>query len=541
MASLLKKTIKGRVYYYYVQSQRVHGRVQLVQQIYLGSAEQIRQRCQQLDAPPVAVCHRAFGEVAALFGLCQRLQLRELIHQEVASSLPVGEYLCLAVINRCVAPKSKNKIQEWYRQTVLPDLLPLSPQQVTSQRFWEAMDAVDEAALQRIEARLWRRVTETFSCPWEALVFDTTNFFTYIQDAVRGELPRRGKNKAGKDHLNQVGVGLVVSKVYGLPMLHQVYPGQRHESALFPQVLRELADRYARLMGSTQQLTLLFDKGINSQENLDELALEQVHFVGSLVPSHFPDLLRVRLSRYEEVALRNGKTLQAFCTEKSVFGCRRKVVVSYNPETAAKQEEVLQRHLREATAALWAVHWGRVQQREKKVADILAHYRVKDLLQVTFVGKEARVSVNGQALRARQNAYGKTILFTDRDDWSATEIVQAFHDKGIVEEDFRHLNDPQVVSFHPVYHWTDQKIRVHAFTCVVGLLLWRCLQLQAAQAGLSMSLPVLRAELTDLQAVIVIDAANRVTQILSHRSAVQQKLFDLFGLEALAHQLGLRL
>lgn len=441
MASLLRKTIHGKVYYYYVQSQRLHGQVRLTQQIYLGSAEKIRQRCLQPDAPPVAVHHRAFGEVAALFALAQRLGLIELINQEVASSLPVGQYLTLAAINRCVAPKSKNQIQGWYRQTVLPDLLALAPSQVTSQRFWDAMGAVDEGALRRIETRLWRRVTETFSFPWEALIFDTTNFFTYLQDPVHGELPRRGQNKAGKHELHQVGLGLVVSKVYGLPFLHQVYPGNQHDASLFPQVLRELADRYARLAGSTQQLTLLFDKGINSQPNLQELTQQQVHFIGSLVPSHHPDLLRVRRSRFEEISLRNGKTLQAFRTQKTVFGCPRTVVVTYNPLTAAKQEQVLQRHLQEATAALLAVHWNRVQQPHKKVEDLLAHYRVKDLLQVRprrarssrWSGSQAQVSLNQTALRQRQNAYGKTLLFTDQDAWSTAEIVQAFHDKSIVE------------------------------------------------------------------------------------------------------------
>lgn len=542
MASLLKKKIKGRLYYYYVQGQRVNGRFQWVQQIYLGPADKILQRCQEADSRPVAVRHRAFGDVAALFALCQRLGVIDWINQEVPSGNHVGEYLCLAAINRCVAPKSKNKIQEWYAHTVLPHLLKLPQKQVTSQRFWDAMEAVDEATLRRLEIKLWRRLGEEFSFPSDVLVYDTTNFFTYIQDSVRGALPRRGKNKAGKNDLNQVGLALVVSKVYGLPLLHQVYPGQQHDAPLFPQVLRELAERYVRLAQSTEAVTLIFDKGNNSAENLAELEdIEQFHFVGSLVPSQFPQLLRTRRSRYEDVTLANGKQLQAFRTTQTVFGQPRTVVVSYNPETAAKQEQVLQRHLQEATSELLAVQWGRVKKRTEKVATILARHRVKDLLHVTFAGKTARISVDQKELRARQNAYGKSLLFTDRDDWSAAEVVQSYHDKAIVEEDFRHLNDPHVVRFHPMYHWTDPKIRVHAFTCVLGLLLWRCLQLQLTQANLAMSLPVLREELADLRAVLVVDSADRVTHLLSHRSAVQQKLFDLFGLEPLARQLGLQL
>lgn len=542
MASLLKKKVNGRLYYYYVQTQRVNGRVQMAQQIYLGSADKILQRCQQADCQPVAVQHRAFGDVAALFALCRRLGLIEMINQQVPSPPRVGEYLCLAALNRCIAPKSKNQIQDWYARTVLPDLLGLPCRQVTSQRFWDAMHALDEDGIQALEVQLWRRLLQEFSLPLEALVYDTSNFFSYVQDSVRGELLGRGHNKAGKHHLNQVGLALVVSKVFGLPFLHQIYPGPQHDALVFPQVMRELAQRYMRLAQSAEQVTLIFDKGNNSADNLAQLdEVDHFHFVGSLVPAHFPDLLRVRLSRYQPVTLANGKQLLAFATRKVVFGHRRPVVVSYNADTAAKQQQVLQRHLQAASADLLAVHWNRVKQRADKVADILAHHRVKDLLQVTFNGHQAHLSADQKAIRLRQQAYGKTVLFTDHQDWSATEVVQAYHDKAIVEEDFRCLNDPHAVHFRPVHHWTDQKIRVHAFICVLGLLLWRCLQMQLVQANLAMSLPVLREELADLRAIIVVDAAQHATQLLSHRSAMQHKLFDLFDLQPLAHQLGLQL
>ena len=73
------------------------------------------------------------------------------------------------------------------------------------------------------------------------------------------------------------------------------------------------------------------------------------------------------------------------------------VVVSYNSETAAKQAQVLQRHVQEATTDLLAVHWSRVRHREKKVDTILAHHRVHGLLRVTFVEKEAQISLDPKA------------------------------------------------------------------------------------------------------------------------------------------------
>ncbi len=38
------------------------------------------------------------------------------------------------------------------------------------------------------------------------------------------------------------------------------------------------------------------------------------------------------------------------------------------------------------------------------------------------------------------------------------------------------MKDPKVVSFSPMHHWTDHKIRVHVFYCVLGLAVARLMQ-----------------------------------------------------------------
>ena len=58
-------------------------------------------------------------------------------------------------------------------------------------------------------------------------------------------------------------------------------------------------------------------------------------------------------------------------------------------------------------------------------------------------------------------------------DWSIAEIVAAYRSQWHVEADFRQMKDRQVVSFSPMFHWTDQKIRVHAFYCVLALAVAR--------------------------------------------------------------------
>ena len=42
------------------------------------------------------------------------------------------------------------------------------------------------------------------------------------------------------------------------------------------------------------------------------------------------------------------------------------------------------------------------------------------------------------------------------------------------------MKNPHWVSFSPAFHWTDQKLRVHVFYCVLALLLSSLLQRKAA-------------------------------------------------------------
>lgn len=542
MGYLAKKTIKGKSYYYYMETKRIDGKIKCVKQIYLGRAEKILKQCQQSSSDTVEVYHQAFGDVAALYALLKRLELIPLVNHHVKEdAAKVGKYIALAAINRCIAPKSKLKIGGWYQKTTLPSLIGLPKNKVTSQRFWDAMDALSQQKLEQIEQSLWKRLVSLYPLSLEALLYDTTNFYTYIQDKSKGRLPQRGKNKAGKHQLNQVGLALVVTKVYGLPLLHQVYPGNQHDAKVFPQVITDLVARYARLAQTTSEITLVFDKGNNSIENLTDIdSLSEVHFIGSLVPSHFPELLKVRLSRYEKIELENGKIVLAFSTTRKVFEKERKVVVTYNEELAEKQKHTLERHMSAAASELLSIQWGRVKRRKERVEAMLSHYRVKDLITVEFDQKQAFLSYNHQEIHRRTQSYGKTILFTDQLNWTAQQIIQAYRDKHTIEACFQHMNDPGVVSFHPMYHWTDSKICVHAFICVLGLLLLRCLQLQLKQVNFSMSLPVLLEELADIRAIIMVTSSGTAQQRISHLSAVQKRLFTLFGLGEIAQELGIQ-
>ena len=81
------------------------------------------------------------------------------------------------------------------------------------------------------------------------------------------ELARRGKNKAGKHHLRQVGLGLLVARNSRLPLYYSVYPGNLHDSKHFGAVMDEMFGMVCGLNKTKERLTVVIDKGMNADDN----------------------------------------------------------------------------------------------------------------------------------------------------------------------------------------------------------------------------------------------------------------------------------
>src|SRR5467141_1302058 len=307
MPSLTRKVIKGLPYYYVRHCQRIHGKPKIVKTTYLGPVQRILQAVEQSEThtqsllTPKQAEVLNFGDVAALYDQGAQLRLIELIDLHLPKrdqGLSTGQYLLLAAINRACSPTSKAQLARWYRQTVLPRLLPASSAQLSSQAFWNHMDRVEEKDIVAIETALSKRLIEDFKLNLRTLVYDGTNFFTYINTTNPAHLPARGHNKQKRGDLRQVSLGLLVSTDFHVPLFHKVYAGNVNDSTIFRTITDELAVRYRHLAEACEHITLIFDKGNNSEEACDTLADTPFHFVGSLVPTQHSDLLAVPRSKF---------------------------------------------------------------------------------------------------------------------------------------------------------------------------------------------------------------------------------------------------
>lgn len=538
MASLIKKIIKGRPYYYAVVSKRVNGKPKIVHQTYLGTAEAIIQRLTTI-ADPLEVEHTAFGEVAALWAQAEELDLIRLIDEVIAQhrsrEISIGTFLVVGAINRAVDPRSKEGVGRWMKKTVLGELLRLPGEAFDSQSFWDAMDLVEDHHIEAIEERLWKKILTHYHLLTDVLLWDTTNFATHMDGLTCSELAQRGKPKQGTADQRLIGLGMAATPVIGLPFLHKVYAGNRHDAKLFPEALSLLVHRYKHLAKTSDGFTLVIDKGNNSEENIQVGNREGVSFIGSLKPSHFPQFLRIPLEAYTE-------SIGAYLVHRrraKIFGKERTVVITFHPKLYERQKKTLQARLDKVRLELEArFQEERSKQSYRHKPEVLvkqyeAYLKKRGLhsfLRIKIKGKRLIISNVSRSLRQRENSFGKTILFSDRDDLSSQQIIDAYHGKNVLEENFKFLKDRHYLHFEPIYHWTDQKIKVHALMCVLGLILVKLLLYRISQANLSMSLPVLMEELKDMKKIILVYPQGRVKQKLSRLSSIQEQLFRLFNL-----------
>jgi transposase len=546
MGYLQKKEIRGHIYYYYTVTKRVDGKSKKVQQVYLGTPDQIMEKCSATEVPdpPVKTSHLEFGLAAALYQQALELGIIPLINSYAtftSAHLDVGQYLVLAAINRVCEPRSKNGIAAWYNKSILPSLFTIPVSRATGQRFWDAMDRLPVEAIPHIEEGLWANTLEQFSVPLDWLIYDTTNFFSFLAEQTPSDLNQKGNNKASRHHLRQVGLAASVVRGLGLPLIHELYGGSGHDAALFPSAISRTIERVRALSrGEVENLTVVFDKGNNSSENIKALHRDEVHFIGSLSPAQYPELCSIRLSRYTPVTLENGREVLIFDTKAKAFDRSVRVVLTYNEAAARKKKRRFQKNLGNALAELNQVRWAKVKDPVAKIREIVAPKLPAHLFKTAGTGAALKVGLDQKAVRIYEKRFGKTLVFTDRTDLTALDVAQAYTDRNEIERIFGEMNDPMTVPFRPVRHWTDQKIVVHAFICVLGLLLLKLLQLKLKEQNIVLSLEIIKDELSGVQLGLWVTRSGKLFTLISDKSKLQAKMCDILTLQSVASMLGVQ-
>lgn len=563
MAHFHTKKKKGRPYLYVREIARVNGRPKVVWQRYIGSPERVVSLLDDQGGGDVKLAVEEFGALWAANKMDEDVKLVSIVDQVVPSNSrekgpSVGEYFLYAVLNRMVDATSKRALPDWYEGTAIQSIRPVDTEALTSQRYWAKWDRVSTEAVEEIGRRFFKRIWELEQPSADCVMFDTTNYYTFMASDTTSELAQRGHNKAGRHNLRQVGLGLLVARNSRLPLYYSVYPGNRHDSKELGRILDEMFGVVVGLDRTKERLTVVVDKGMNSDDNfawLDEHS--RVHFVTTYSPYFAKDLAATPLDKFEPISTAKNRQLTedgygydrmtAHRTSGEFWGKERTVVVTHYPPTARKQSYTFENkidHLRDELLAMRekvnsdAPHWRDAEKVRERYQRLCEHLHISSTyysLRFKKHGKRIKMGFRKDQYRVlrKLQTFGKTIIVTDNKDWTTEEIVEAHLARWEVENSFRQSKNDDLVCTRPLRHWTDSKIRCHLLACVIALTYLRRLELKLAAKGVNRTAADAMKDLNRLHSVLSIHGKSRKP----HRAIEQPSKTQAEVLHALGYHI----
>ena len=496
MASIQCKISRGHKYWYIVESRRVNGKPRPIVLSYLGKAEGLLKRLQGITSA-VKLKSYSHGLVAALLEIASKLDIPEIINKYTDSKRPytskkplrnnltAGITLLLAAIGRICMPTSKRGWASWAKTTSLAYLLRRNLSKIDSQHFWDLMDAIPQEVICKIEASILKEVFKIYNIETDSLFFDTTNFFTYIDSTnLKSNIAMRGKNKQKRNDLRQVGLALVVTKDDMMPLFHLTYEGNLNDSTVFKKVISHVVKRTEELGLNLKKHTIVFDRGNNSKPNLKILESLKLFYVGALTPYHHQKLIEAAYGNFEEVNIGDA-VIKAYRERRVIWEKDRTVVVFVSDKLKEGRIRGIYQFLAKAEKKLKDLQASLVSpsakkrkkdKLEKKIEAVIKGQYVKHIIDFSLneIDKERFVldfCINHEKLKRLEEDLGFRIIMTNRHDWDTASIIKAYHGQSKIENAFKNLKNPYHLSIKPQFHWTDHKVKVHFFICVLGYLL----------------------------------------------------------------------
>ena len=489
------KTIRGIKYLYIIKNERIDGKVVQTVQKSIGSADKVYELL--TSTKPAHIASYSFGKPAAFLKAAEEVGLIDSLNKHIdrknIEGLTPAEYLLLIIIGRSEHAHSRNVLDEYFNKSSL-QFVWHPKHKLSSQNFLNYMRKLDEETIKKIELDISRTLIKKGIKPTR-LVFDTTNFYTHIENGE--ELPQKSHSKEKRYDKNLVGIGLIASD-HDIPFQSITYPANVSDSDIFPGIIDSICERLQNIDIPAEDMTIIFDRGMNSTPNIEK-ALDKMHVVGSLPSSMCKELFKMPISDFKET-WKNGNenTIMACHVAGNWYDQDLIGIIRYNEVTKRKQMREWDNNKPKILGKVDDIKSKLNREgKGRKITEKGLMNRIVDavpkqyrgLFDYSVVKVEGKLQMDFKVIETRENEFvegmGKTVIFTDIKDLTARQISDMYDARNRIETDIKWLKDKLLIPLKPIYVRKDRKIRAHVFLCVMGLLLYNYLLHEINDGSLS--------------------------------------------------------
>lgn len=401
---------------------------------------------------------RSCGHTWALTALWEALGLagclRGLVHgRRIRFDLEAA--VRAMVLARLSFPGSERKVMAWLEGVELA-----GSKGLRLQHLYRALDVM-AVEFPVVEAAYLGGLGRLVEVDASMCLLDTTSV-SFEGEGPEG-LAEYGYSRDKRPELRQMVLGMMTSRE-GLPLGHVVLPGSTVDVEALVEEVNVLRERLP-----LTRPVLVFDRGMISERRLGELIEDGWRYIAAARRrTKLAQAALAQSGRYKVVA----KNLQV--KEVQVRGglAGERLMVCYNPLEAERD-----RREREGMVVKLREMVGSGKGVPKRLLRSVAARRFLKISGGTVTLDEARIEE-----QARYD--GRWVLRTNT-GLPPQEVAQRYKELWRIERAFRTLKSP--LEIHPVYHWTERRVRAHVGICVLAYGMLRVVERLVEKAGLGMS------------------------------------------------------
>ena len=455
----------------------------------------------------VVTAHFGYLDIAVASSIWDFWSLDTIFNDDRKRDVSLAKIARILSVNRCIDPVCKSKIPEWFSSTALPWLLDVDSELINSSRIFRELDAI-ESLKESICEHLFRTIDLKYPNSMKSVFYDlSSTTFT----GSRCTLMKWGHCKEG--YQNHIVLAIVVNKD-GLPFYWEVLPGGTADAKTITWLIRRLKNRF-----KTIDTTLVFDRGMVSDDNLSLIEGEKIKYISAMDKSQLEGITGIDFEIFSSLDFKNvdaqANDLENFTKlnkdtyyrEAKVEGERR-YILCFNPQLFKDQRKAREQAIVNFRAFIDNLNSeldGAKRSRQKKATyqkfkDGIRKFKLTKFVDVNLKTQHLKrimkdgseqnirsylgtIDVNEVNMSEAGRLDGFWLLVTNHTEKigksfkvSSESAIAPYREKVVIESAFRDIKSFAEIS--PVHVWKEIHVKAHFTICVLSHLINRTLTLR---------------------------------------------------------------
>ena len=445
--------------------------------------------------------HWRYLDVAFLDVIWKQWKLSKIFPKSDGKDVQTSEIMEILTLYRCLDPGSYLSAVDWFNKTALDRILHINGQHINKSRIFRELDLIEDKK-EDIERYLYKTLKKQDEDSMHIVFYDLTDSYF---EGRKCELANAGRTKSNGFRKKRVVLSLLVNS-RGYPFAWDILEDYTADV----KTIKSLSNQWkTEFKFKDNEIVLVFDRGMVSDENLKHLELEKYKYITALDKNQISNLQNINIERFESINEENmteqiiklgfKKYDDSTYYENLGMVDGRRYVLIFNPEMLTDQrksrKELILRakdYLDKENEVLSCAKKSRKKGKTKNRID----KKLKAMKAMNFVDydfeslkiKAKGMGINSfrivsketvenkEAIKKSERTDGLWTIITNtpskmdaEDGFREDDLIRAYRDKNQIEQAFKDVKS--FIKIQPFNVWTPKHVKAHYTICILSYLL----------------------------------------------------------------------